>query len=111
MRTPTGKECGYFYGDYYRGRSRQECRLLGDAEPAISWSPDLCGTCPVPEIQMANACEYMGLQPRLERSFPFGKRRVSVRTFCSKTQRHDFDPHIGCGECHVLPSIFTGENL
>ena len=33
MRTPAGKECQYFYGDYYRGRNQEECRLLSDATP------------------------------------------------------------------------------
>ena len=28
MRTPAGTECPYYYADYYRGRSKQECRLI-----------------------------------------------------------------------------------
>jgi hypothetical protein len=52
----------------------------------------------------------MKLEPRLERPFPFIKRQVKVKTFCSKTERKGFDPHIGCGECHPLPSVFTGDN-
>lgn len=60
---------------------------------------------------MANACENMILQPELARPFPFLKRQVRVRVFCSKTQREKFDPHIGCGECHPLPPIFiVGED-
>jgi hypothetical protein len=109
MRTPAGKECRYFYGDYYRGRQHEECRLLGAADPPLPWSADLCKTCPVPNILLANACPYMVLQPRLERPFPFIKRQVSVRTFCTRTERAGFDPHIGCGECHPLPPVFIGE--
>lgn len=109
MRTPAGKECRYFYGDYYRGRDREECRLLGDALPPLRWSADLCRTCPVPQILMANACEAMVLEPRLERPFPFIQRQVRVRARCIQTQRQGFDPHIGCGECHPLPPVFTGE--
>jgi hypothetical protein len=111
MRTPDGKECRYFYGDYYRGREHEECRLLGSASPPLPWTSDLCRTCPVPEILLANACEYLVLEPRLERPFPFNKRRVQVGTFCSKTNRQGFDPHVGCGECHRLPPEFTGDIL
>jgi len=110
MRTPAGKECRYFYGDYYRGRTNEECRLLNAASPPLSWASDLCDTCPVPDILLANACSDMLLEPRLERPFPFIKRQVRVSTYCNKTQLKGFDPHIGCGQCHVLPDVFTGED-
>lgn len=109
MRTPAGKECQFFYGDYYRGREHEECRLLQSASPPLPWKPEMCATCPVPEILMANACRHMILVPRLERSLPFLKRQVKVKAYCSKTGREGFDPHIGCGECHPLPPVFTGD--
>jgi hypothetical protein len=102
MRTPAGKECKYFYGDYYRGRDHEECRLLGNA-----WEPALCTACPVPEISRANACEFMQLNAEVNR--PLGalfKKRVKVTVFCEKTGRSGFDPHIGCGECHPVPPVF-----
>jgi hypothetical protein len=107
MRTPAGKECNYFYGDYFRGRHREECRLL-DEDPAqpIQWQPDLCRTCPVPKIQIANACRHMQIKAMLTRPFPFIRRQVQVRAYCTKTHRHGFDAHLGCGECHPLPDIF-----
>jgi hypothetical protein len=108
MRTPAGKECRYFYGDYYRGRKNEECRLLSEASPPLPWKPELCSTCPVPGILLANACVYMELRPRLKRSFPFLKQQVEVTSYCTRTNRADFDPHIGCGECHPLPSAFVG---
>lgn len=107
MRTPAGKECRYFFGDYYRGRQREECRLLEGASPPLPWKPSLCTTCPVPEILRANACSHMLLEPSLARPFPFLRQEVRVRTYCSQTRRADFDPHIGCGECHPLPPVFT----
>jgi hypothetical protein len=107
MRTPAGKECRYFYGDYYRGRNQEECRLLQSA--SLTWNPELCKDCPVPDILLANACPNLILQPQLERPFPFLKQRVKVKTYCTQTSRAGFDPHIGCGECHPLPPIFTGE--
>jgi hypothetical protein len=102
MKTPAGSECKYFYGDYYRGRNHEECRLLG-----AEWTPKLCATCPVPGIDRANACEYMQLRAQVAR--PLGaafQRRVQVSTFCVKTERSGFDPHIGCGECHPVPPVF-----
>jgi len=83
MRTPAGKECQYFYGDYYRGRQHEECRLLQTADPPIIWRRELCTNCPVPDILRANACSHMILVPRLERPFPFIKQQVSVQTIAT----------------------------
>jgi hypothetical protein len=110
MRTPAGKECPYFYGDYYRGRDREECRLLIDANPPLPWRRELCSTCPVPDILLANACPHMVLLPRLERPFPIiTKQQVRVETYCRQSDRKGFDAHIGCGHCHPLPPEFNGE--
>ena len=102
MKTPAGKECPYFYGDYYRGRNVQECRLLKPA--GLRWTPDLCKTCPVPGIARANACEFLKLNPSIER--PLGamfQRRVKISAYCEKVKQNVSEPHIGCGECHTLP--------
>ena len=107
MRTPAGKECQYFYGDYFRGRQHEECRLLESNNPPLRWHRELCTTCPVPGILMANACPNMELVPSLTRPFPFFKQKVQIHTYCSLTNRSGFDPHVGCGECHRLPDIFT----
>ena len=107
MRTPAGKECQYFYGDYYRGRQHEECRLLESAAPPLPWRRELCNTCPVPGILRANACDHMTLSPRLERPFPFTKQQVKVRTYCDRSRRTGFDPHVGCGQCHPLPPEFS----
>lgn len=107
MRTPAGKECRYFYGDYYRGRNHEECRLLKDA--GVSWQPRLCATCPVPGILQANACEHMVLTPKVQRPFLIMPAQVQINAYCRKTRRHVDQPQIGCGECHPLPPIFTGE--
>jgi hypothetical protein len=102
MRTPGGKECPWFYGDYFRGRNTEECRLLNAAGQA--WSRDLCFTCPVPAVARANACEHLRLKPRVIRpaSAAF-RRRVSITASCAKTNRDVAEPEIGCGECHALP--------
>ncbi len=105
MRTPAGKECKYFYGDYFRGRNREECRLLQASEER--WSRDLCQTCPVPGILQANACEFLQLHATVKRSLAgLLQRRVKITAYCEKVGRSVAEPHIGCGECHPLPSEF-----
>ncbi len=105
MRTPAGKECKYFYGNYYRGRNDQECRLL--MASGNKWSADLCKTCPVPAILQANACEFMKLHGTVNRPIStIFQRRVQVTAFCEKVNRAVAEPQIGCGECHPLPPVF-----
>ena len=102
MRTPAGSECKYFFGDYFRGRNREECSLLGD-----QWEQKLCGGCPVPAIIRANACDFMQLKAEVEQPIlALFKKQVKVHTFCRKTGKAGFDAHIGCGECHVVPPLF-----
>jgi len=106
MKTPVGKECSYFYGDYFRGKNKEECRLLQAS--GERWTPDLCKTCPVPGIQLANACEFLQLDGHVARPlYAAFQRRVHVSAFCEKSKQHVKEPHIGCGECHgSLPFTF-----
>ena len=99
MRTPYGKECSFYYQDFFRGRSLMECRLLGARS---GWEPALCKDCPVPGIQLANACQYMVLSGKISAGFLGLRRRVAVSAYCRYTNRSGFDPHIGCGEDHAL---------
>ncbi len=102
MRTPAGTECKYFYGDYYRGRNHEECRLVGPP-----WTRNLCRTCPVPSILLANACEFMVLKADVVHPLLAAlQARVRVTASCEKTHRSGFDAHIGCGECHPMPDLF-----
>lgn len=105
MRTPVGIECKYFYGDYYRGRSVEECRLLQAS--GEKWSADLCKSCPVPAIARANACEFLQLRATVTRPFSAAfTRRVQVSAFCDKSHRIVKEPQIGCGDCHPVPPVF-----
>jgi protein-arginine kinase activator protein McsA len=101
MKTPAGKDCDYFYGDYFRGRTSEECRLLKDHR--IPWSPYLCQECPVPEILQANSCQHQKLTPSLKRPIFFMRPQVQVSAFCNKTEQIVEEPRVGCGQCH--PSI------
>jgi len=98
MITPAGKECKYFYGDYYRGRNVEECRLLGDR--GLDWAAYLCKECPVPDILNANSCEHQRLTPALERPIFFMRPQVRITAYCTKAERSVDEPRIGCGLCH-----------
>ena len=105
MKTPSGRECPHFYGNYYRGRNDEECRLL--PLPGQNRSSDLCRTCPVPDIVRANSCEHMKLKITVVRPITAAfQRRVQVTAFCEKVKRDVLEPQIGCGECHDLPLNF-----
>jgi hypothetical protein len=108
MRTPAGVECRYFYGDYYRGRKREECRLLAQNPQPQQWSPDLCRTCPVPGILRANACPHLVLQASIGRTMLGLKRHVKVDAYCVLSNSVVSEPQIGCGICHPLPPILAG---
>jgi len=105
MRTPAGFECSYFYGNYFRGRSHEECRLIGDAPKPQNWTLDLCKTCPVPSIQRANACPNMVLKPQIKSMFGL-RRRVVISAHCIKNNLEIMEPQVGCGNCHSIPLIF-----
>ena len=105
MKTPAGTECPHFYGDYFRGKNVEECRLLKAA--GQKWSPDLCKTCPVPGVTRANACEHLRLSASIGRPITaVFQRRVQLAPFCEKSKKPVSEPHVGCGECHALPFKF-----
>jgi hypothetical protein len=109
MKNPAGVECQYFFGDYFRGKNHEECRLFKSAYPPLPWEPKLCDNCPVPGIRRANSCQDMELKPSLKRPFPFFPRQVEVTAYCKKTLQDVAVPQVGCGECHQLPEIFLSE--
>jgi hypothetical protein len=107
MRTPAGTECRFFYGNYYRGKRQEECRLIGDQPPPQPWTPAHGRNCPEPGFLRANACPHMSLKAIAERG-PLGlNKRVKVSAYCDLAQKAVDEPYIGCGLCHPLPSEFT----
>lgn len=98
MKTPAGKDCTYFYGDYFRGKSQEECRLLKDHN--LSWQPYMCQECPVPEIILANSCQHQRLTPNLKRPIFFQRPQVNINAYCLKTEQTVAEPRVGCGQCH-----------
>jgi hypothetical protein len=100
MITPAGKECRYYYADYYRGRETQECRLIGRNPRSEGWTPALCKNCPVPGILLANACLNLVLEGKVVKGLLGLRRKVRVTAVCSKHLVEVEKPHVGCGHCH-----------
>jgi hypothetical protein len=107
MRTPAGTDCKFFYGNYFRGKKHEECRLIGNTPAPRHWTPDLCAKCPVPAILRANSCQNMELEATVKRSLLGLIKKVEVTAFCMKSQQDVAEPHIGCGQCHPLPPEFA----
>ena len=107
MKTPAGTECTFFYGNYFRGQSSEECRLIGHRTDSQQWTPDLCATCPMPRIQLANSCENMVFHATVHKKFLGIKRYIQISAYCSKSQKDVAVPEIGCGECHPIKDIFN----
>jgi len=107
MKTPFGKECPYFYGDYFRGRNYEECRLINQSDVSSKWDTKLCKNCKVPGILMANACPNMTLNAEIKETFFRMFRNVKVTAYCSKSHSEVKKPEIGCGLCHTMPDEFV----
>ncbi len=99
MKTPYGKECKFYYADYFRGKSTQECRLILANPASASWKPGLCQTCPVPDILRANGSPHLSLRGRVGPSFLGLFQKVEVTAFCREHQVDIRDPKRGCEQC------------
>jgi hypothetical protein len=101
MRTPAGTECPYYYADFFRGRSTQECRLIAHNAQSEPWRPNLCWRCAVPAILRANACPNLVLGARVVRRWLGLVRRVEVYAVCAEHHVEVQNPYVGCGHCHA----------
>jgi hypothetical protein len=106
MQTPFGKECKFFYGDYYRGKNHEECRLLTPAVSAQKWKSTLCKSCPVPNILQANSCQFMNLKGRVSDGILGVGKSMKISAYCEKCQCAVKEPQIGCGMCHPITELF-----
>jgi hypothetical protein len=98
MKTPAGKECRYYYEDYFRGNDLQECRLIGRNRRSERWEPRLCAGCPVPDILRANSSPHLALEARVVRRWRFWKH-VHVEAYCTRHLIEIPEPHVGCVQC------------
>lgn len=99
METPAGKECRFYYQNFHRGHSDQECRLIQANPNSPEWKPKDCFNCPVPEILQANSNPNLVLEGRIRKGFLGFNRRVEVTAFCSRHLIDVSTPHVGCPQC------------
>ncbi|MRR12100.1 hypothetical protein EG835_06445 [bacterium] len=100
MRTPAGRECIYYYEDFGRGASRQECRILKHPR-SQPWEPSDCSRCRLPQILAANANPHLEVRIHIERGILGLGRRVSVEAWCGLHGPVIDDPLTGCPECNA----------
>ena len=99
MITPAGAECTYYYEDFARGASQQECRAPKTPRSA-EWRHTDCRNCPVPAIVAANGSPYLELRVLIGGRKLRGGRRVTVEAWCSLHGPIEGDAHVGCAECN-----------
>jgi hypothetical protein len=99
MRTPAGKECPYYYGDFHRGREIEECRQAKGNPESLPWQPKDCARCPMPDILRANSSETMRLKMTIRPALLGLKRQMKVEAWCEKHQIAIEKPYVGCPQC------------
>ena len=111
MKTPAGKECKYFFGDYHRGRNIEECRLIQKNPDSPRWQPKDCHSCPVPDILRNNNCPHLTLDGIIKKGFLGFGGGVKVEGWCGEYFLEVKTPAVGCGHCHEFrgPSILDLE--
>lgn len=76
--------CRYFYGDYHRGRNKEECRLIeGNPQNQRPWKRKLCDTCPIPEMLIVSNSRHLLLEAEVQRKM-LRDRVVVTLAVCSK---------------------------
>ena len=90
--------CRYFYGDYFRGRNKEECRLI-EASPDNErpWRRPLCDSCPVPALLITSNSRNLLLEAQVKRKFLREQVEVTF-AICSKHMIELADPN-HCPEC------------
>ncbi len=101
MKTPYGKECKFFYADYYRGREDQNCRLLERNPDSDPWFPALCQNCPVPDILAANGNPNLRLRAWVGKGFLGITKKVQVEAVCGLHGVEILDSKKGCDQCRL----------
>ena len=99
MKTPYGKECKFYYADYFRGRETQNCRLLEKNPNSEPWFVSLCQTCPVPDILASNGCANLRLRGAVAKGFLGLTKKVQVEAYCIEHAVPVPDPNVGCPYC------------
>jgi hypothetical protein len=96
--------CRYFFGDYFRGKNKEECRLIGlNPQNGREWRRKLCETCPVPLLLINTDCSELALEAEVKRKLL--RERVEV-TFavCTKHMLELQNPN-HCPRCAEEQSL------
>lgn len=99
METPAGKECRFYYQDFHRGNSEQECRLVHNNPRSLEWQAKDCFQCPVPEILRANSSPDLVLEGTIKQGILGVNRHMEVGAFCSRHLVEVGKPEVGCTQC------------
>lgn len=98
MLLPDGRDCKYFYADYYRGRNFVECRALKNQDEKQEWNVSFCEACPFPNYLRNNSCQNIVYSISIGKSF--FRKRMKISAWCQKVHEPVADPNVGCGHCH-----------
>jgi len=83
------------------------CRLIERNPDSPPWRPQLCETCPVPDILRANQSDTLKLDGKVVKKLFGLKQQVEVEGWCSECFNAVPNPMLGCQNCAAnKPSIF-----
>lgn len=90
--------CRYFYGDYFRGKNKEACRLI-EANPDNQrpWRRSLCDRCPVPELLLTSNSRDLLLEAEVKRGFLRDRIEVTFAV-CPRHRLELSDPR-HCPQC------------
>jgi hypothetical protein len=90
--------CRYFYGDYFRGKEKEECRLLASSpDNTRAWRRTLCSSCPVPALVVASNSRELVLEAQITRKFLREQVEITFAV-CAKHMVELTDP-LYCPQC------------
>ena len=112
MITPDGRECHFYYENFRRGASQQECRLIDANVNSAAWRPTDCQSCPVPDILRSNSDPNLILEASVKSGFMGFNRQIEIKAFCSKHLIDVPQPKTGCPQCNLeKPGLKELEDL
>ena len=89
--------CRYYFADFHRGRSHEECRLLKRNPSSRPWRRALCDSCPVPGILLDTNCKEIALEATVVKKWGLVER-VEVYAVCARHLIELHDPK-HCPQC------------
>jgi len=99
MRTPAGQQCRFYYQNFHRGRSDQECRLVKNNAVSAKWKAGDCAGCPVPQILRANSSPDLVLEGSIRKGLLGLGRAMTLKAYCTKHLVDVASPEAGCPQC------------